>query len=69
MVDAVLATYRTNFFMPNRWGLSLRVDPRVLMTPEELQVCAPVLLPAVRTYDMYHRRWVRTAHVVVGRRY
>ncbi|CAN0510114.1 unnamed protein product, partial [Laminaria digitata] len=38
MVDAVMATYRTNFFMPNRWALSLRVDPRVLMTSEELEV-------------------------------
>lgn len=34
-----MATYRTNFFMPNRWGLSLRVDPRLLMTDEELKVC------------------------------
>ena len=40
MVDAVMATYRTNFFMPNRWAISLRVDPRVLMTSEELQVRA-----------------------------
>ncbi|CAM9860894.1 unnamed protein product [Ascophyllum nodosum] len=37
MVDAVLATYRANFFMPNRWALSLRIDPRVLMTPGELE--------------------------------
>ena len=33
-----MATYRTNFFMPNRWALSLRVNPRVLMTAEELEV-------------------------------
>lgn len=39
MVDGVMATYRTNFFMPNRWGLSLRVDPRLLMTDDELKVC------------------------------
>lgn len=38
MVDGVMATYRTNFFMPNRWGLSLRVDPRLLMTEDELKV-------------------------------
>eukprot|EP00752_Nemacystus_decipiens_P010276 g9158.t1 len=37
MVDGVMATYRTNFFMPNRWGLSLRVDPRLLMTEDELK--------------------------------
>lgn len=38
MVDGVMATYRTNFFMPNRWALSLRVDPRLLMTEDELKV-------------------------------
>ncbi|CAN0106830.1 unnamed protein product, partial [Ectocarpus sp. 12 AP-2014] len=37
MVDGVMATYRTNFFMPNRWALSLRVDPRLLMTEDELK--------------------------------
>lgn len=45
MVDAVMATYRTNFYMPNRWALSLRVDPRVLMTSEELEVRARLDLP------------------------
>lgn len=42
MVDGVLGTYRTNFFMPNRWGLSLRVDPRLLMTDDELKVSTAV---------------------------
>lgn len=47
MVDGVMATYRTNFFMPNRWGLSLRVDPRLLMTEDELKVSTTALRRAL----------------------
>ncbi|CAM9314944.1 unnamed protein product [Discosporangium mesarthrocarpum] len=45
MLDAVLATYRTNLYMPNRWALSLRVDPRLLMPAETLEVRRDAAIP------------------------
>lgn len=54
MVDGVMATYRTNFFMPNRWALSLRVDPRLLMTEDELKVIEST--PVDPSYLVFHSR-------------
>ncbi len=37
MVDAVRGTLRTNLHLPDRYALSMRLDPRVLMSDEELK--------------------------------
>jgi glutamate dehydrogenase len=36
MVEAVDKTKRTNFFFPDRYSLSFRMDPTIMFTPEEM---------------------------------
>lgn len=60
MLDAVGATLRTNFYMPDRYALSLRVDPRVLMTAEEQrtkEIPFGAFFVAGRRFNGFHCRF------------
>ncbi|CAN0334061.1 unnamed protein product, partial [Phaeothamnion confervicola] len=60
MLDAVSATYRTNLFMPDRYALSLRVDPRAVMTPaeqREKEVPFGVFFVSGRRFNGFHCRF------------
>jgi len=58
MVSVVESTYRTNFYMPSRYALSLRVDPRVLnVKPESAPVPYGVFFSHGRKFNGFHLRF------------
>lgn len=38
MLEVVEGTYRTNFYMPDRYSLAFRIDPKIMMAPGENRV-------------------------------
>lgn len=38
MLEVVEGTYRTNLYMPDRYSLALRIDPKIMMAPGENRV-------------------------------
>ena len=57
LVDAVEATLRTNYFLPNRFGLALRLDPRVLMNELRPELPYGVFYVHGRGFDGFHIRF------------
>jgi glutamate dehydrogenase len=58
MLDAVDATYRTNLFMPNRFSLALRIDPRVMIPANENRVLPyGVFFVHGRRFNGFHVRF------------
>lgn len=56
MAEAVCSTRRTNLFMPDRYALSLRVEPKLLMSPAE--IADPDKEVPFGVFYVYGRRFV-----------
>lgn len=58
MVDVVESTYRTNLYMPNRYSLALRIDPKIMMAPGENRVLPyGVFFVHGRRFNGFHVRF------------
>ncbi|MEE2680799.1 MAG: NAD-glutamate dehydrogenase domain-containing protein [Planctomycetota bacterium] len=57
LVDAVEATLRTNYFIPNRFGLALRLDPRLLMNESRPELPYGAIFVHGRGFDGFHIRF------------
>jgi glutamate dehydrogenase len=57
LLDAVRAVYRTNVALPDRWALSLRIDPALLATPERPDVPYGVFFVHGRLFNGFHVRF------------
>jgi glutamate dehydrogenase len=58
MVSVVEATYRTNFYMPSRYALSIRVDPKILnVKPASAPVPYGIFFSHGRKFNGFHLRF------------
>jgi glutamate dehydrogenase len=57
MVTAVEKTYRTNFHLPKRYGLALRLDPTVVLRPENPEVPYGLFFVHGIGFDGFHLRF------------
>ena len=57
MVDAVTGTLRTNYFLPNRFGLALRLDPRILLSERRPELPYGVFYVHGRGFSGFHVRF------------
>ena len=57
MVDAVQATLRTNYYLPDRFGLALRLDPRLLQNERRSELPYGVFFVHGRGYTGFHVRF------------
>ncbi len=56
-IDAVEATLRTNYFLPNRFGLALRLDPRLLLNERRPELPYGVFYVHGRGFSGFHVRF------------
>ncbi|MCA9284690.1 MAG: NAD-glutamate dehydrogenase [Phycisphaerales bacterium] len=61
MIEAVRATYRTNFFLPHRCALSLRLDPRFLVNDERPETAFGTFFVHGRGFNGFHVRFQEIA--------
>ena len=57
IVDAVEATLRTNYFLPNRFGLSFRLDPRLMRNERRPELPYGVIFVHGRGFNGFHIRF------------
>ena len=57
LVDAVQATLRTNYFLQNRFGLALRLDPKLLMNERRPELPYGVIYVHGRGFDGFQIRF------------
>ncbi len=57
MLEGVDATYRTNFFLPNRFALCLRIDPSYLANSERPEKPYATFFVHGREFDGFHNRF------------
>mmetsp|Transcript_27322 Transcript_27322/g.63685 ORF Transcript_27322/g.63685 Transcript_27322/m.63685 type:complete len:1051 (-) Transcript_27322:351-3503(-) len=60
MVDAVAATLRTNFFVPNRYALALRLDPSLMINAGDLKPFGVFFVHGAG-FDGFHNRFSNIA--------
>jgi len=61
LLDAVAATLRTNYWLTRRFGLSLRLDPKLLVTPRRSEVPYGVFFVHGRGFNGFHVRFKEIA--------
>ena len=61
MLDAVEATFRTNYFLPRRFGLSLRLDPSFLRDDRRPELPYGTFFVFGRGYFGFHNRFKEIA--------
>lgn len=61
MLDAVASTLRTNYWLPRRFGLSLRLDPKLLVTPKRPEAPYGVFFVHGRGFNGFHVRFKEIA--------
>lgn len=57
IVDAIEATLRTNYFLPNRFGLALRLNPRFMRNEHRPELPFGVIFVHGRGYNGFHIRF------------
>ncbi len=58
MLEVVESTYRTNLYMPDRYSLALRIDPKIMMAPGENRVLPyGVFFVHGRRFNGFHVRF------------
>ncbi|MCA9296640.1 MAG: NAD-glutamate dehydrogenase [Phycisphaerales bacterium] len=57
LIDVVAGTFRTNVFVPNRYGLALRIDPQLLVTDERAELPFGVFFVHGRAFTGFHVRF------------
>lgn len=60
-VDAVAATYRTNYWLPARFGLALRLDPRLMVGGQRTELPYGVFFVHGRGFNGFHVRFKEIA--------
>eukprot|EP00747_Dinoflagellata_sp_TGD_P079486 gnl/TRDRNA2_/TRDRNA2_160526_c1_seq1.p1 gnl/TRDRNA2_/TRDRNA2_160526_c1~~gnl/TRDRNA2_/TRDRNA2_160526_c1_seq1.p1 ORF type:complete len:859 (-),score=145.51 gnl/TRDRNA2_/TRDRNA2_160526_c1_seq1:154-2703(-) len=61
MVDAIELTRKTNFYLPNRYALALRVDPSLMLVDPHAEVPFGVLFVHGAGFDGFHNRFMNIA--------
>lgn len=61
MIEAVRATFRTNYFLPNRYGLAMRIDPAFLVTDERPELPFGAFFVHGRGFNGFHVRFQEIA--------
>eukprot|EP00527_Entomoneis_sp_CCMP2396_P009547 CAMPEP_0198139032 /NCGR_PEP_ID=MMETSP1443-20131203/2366_1 /TAXON_ID=186043 /ORGANISM="Entomoneis sp., Strain CCMP2396" /LENGTH=1102 /DNA_ID=CAMNT_0043801015 /DNA_START=154 /DNA_END=3462 /DNA_ORIENTATION=- len=59
MLDVVKCTLKTNVYMPNRYALSFRLDPKIMVSPHEAERELPygIIFVHGRRFNGYHVRF------------